>query len=136
MSVGIHVGTSVFELGAASFFNSFFSTVCNVLEHGQWGTRFPTTMRVLYSGTVPAEALPSLADELAAIRLELAGFPPSAVVWNIDDSSEQPPWGNQIAPTITTLAEYWVTSRGRDIFSELVAAIDLATANHKALAIE
>ena len=48
--VGFKVGCIWYEIGAASFLHSFFSTVAYNLECGNWGTRFPVIMNELYQG--------------------------------------------------------------------------------------
>ena len=48
--VGFKVGCIWYEIGAASFLHSFFSTVAYNLEGGNWGTRFPVIMNELYQG--------------------------------------------------------------------------------------
>jgi hypothetical protein len=46
------------------------------------------------------------------------------VVWDIEDRSRRPPWGDDIAPEITSLADYFVTNDGKDLFEVLFAALD------------
>ena len=36
------------------------------------------------------------------------------MVWEIEDLSKQPPWGNNISKDITDLSNYFVTSDGDD----------------------
>jgi len=50
-------------------------------------------------------------------------MPPSQVVWDIEDRNAQPPWGKNIAPIITNLRNYFVSSTGRDLFSLLEEAL-------------
>lgn len=47
--VGFKVGCIWYEIGAASFLHSFFSTVAYNLECGNWGTRFPVIMNEIVS---------------------------------------------------------------------------------------
>jgi hypothetical protein len=123
MSVGLHVSNVYREIGAASFFNSFFSTVSANLEPAGWGSRFPTVMRTLYEGRLPVGSAAAALAELDNIHRELAGFPPSMIVWDYNDRSLQPPWGDDIDPRITSLANYFVTSDGKDLFVVFKAAL-------------
>jgi hypothetical protein len=123
MSVGIQVGNTYREIGAASFLHCFFSTVSGNLEPAGWGSRFPALMNHLYRGTLSIDWASQARSELLAIQRELAALPPSAVVWDIEDRSRRPPWGDDIAETITSLANYFVTSDGRDLFEVLVATL-------------
>lgn len=75
MSVGVRVGSIVDEVGASSFFNSFFSTIWGLLEPDGPGTRFPVVSKEFYEGRVPAEHVEQALDELKAIRERLSNFP-------------------------------------------------------------
>ena len=105
MSVGVRVGSIVDEVGAPSFFNSFFSTIKGLLEPAGAGTRFPVISNDFYEGRVPAERVKVAIGELKTIREELAKFSPSAVIWDLDDQTKEPPWGRNIsADIISSLA--------------------------------
>lgn len=113
MTVGLKLGSITAEVGSADFFHSFFSTVSGNLETNGWGSRFPTLLGKLYNGKLtPPDAKAGLA-ELDQIVKELAKLPPAKVIWDIEDRSKRPPWGNHIAKDITSLANYFVTSTGR-----------------------
>ena len=64
--------------------------------------------------------------ELKEIKQELAKFPPSDVIWDIEDLSVIPPWGNNISPGITNLSNYFVTSDGQDFLLILQHALEKA----------
>ena len=57
---------------------------------------------------------------------ELKNFPPSDVIWDAEDLSLTPPWGNNISSDITDLSNYFVTSDGRDLISVLSEAMNEA----------
>lgn len=88
---------------------AFFCTIAGNLEPDGWGSRFPVAMGPFYEGDVAAEDVKGLRSELAQIHQELSAQPPDRVIWNLDDLSRQPPWGNHFAPTITDLGNYFVT---------------------------
>jgi 2,3-bisphosphoglycerate-dependent phosphoglycerate mutase len=122
VSVAVWVGRKTFEIGHSAFFKSWFSTIFVRLENGDWGRSFPIIMRDFYSGAVPAEKVVPASAELDAIRAQLASFPPDQVVWDFEDRNAQPPWGQAISPRITSLANYYVTSDGKDLFEVLTRA--------------
>ena len=64
--------------------------------------------------------------ELEQIREGLDELLPDKVIWDIGDLSEQPPWGNNISNTITSLGNYFVTSDGRDFIEVFNSALDTA----------
>ena len=123
MTVGLKVGSITDEIGTADFFHSFFSTISAHLEGG-WGRQYPVLMTKLYQGKLSAEDAPAALDELDAVQAGLARLPPSAVVWDYDDQNKKPPWGSNIAPSITSLSNYFVTSTGRDLFDTLREALE------------
>lgn len=136
MSVGVRVGSIISEIGASSFFNSFFSTVKGLLEPKGIGTRFPVISREFYEGCIPASRVDAAITELNTIRVELAQFPPSSVIWDIDDRTKEPPWGNNISPDITSMGNYFVTSTGRDLLNLLSETFEYAKKKSANITIE
>ena len=136
MSVSIRAGHSTFEIGSPDFLHAFFSTIFVRLEHESWGARFPVLMRELYAGRVSAAGCTTSLAELEVIRRELATLRPSDVVWDFEDRGTRPPWGDQIAPTITSLADYFWTSDGRPLLDVLGAAFELGSTRKVNVTIE
>ena len=126
----------MYTIGTADFLHSFFSTVCGRLENGKWGSRYPYLMNELYQGTLPAEHLAAGTEELAQIKQELAQFAPNQVIWDIDDRSLPPPWGDNISEDITDLSNYFVTSEGEDFLAVFSAALDKAQQRNASLKIQ
>jgi hypothetical protein len=119
VAVGIKLGQITDEIGSPSFFAAFFSTICGNLEPRGWGSRFPLLMNRLYQGELNQSQAANALTELQTIRAELADIPPAAVIWDIEDRSQQPPWGSEISEDITDLSNYFVTSTGRDLIGVL-----------------
>ena len=126
LGVAAYVGGSCRELGAASFLQAFFSTVSAHLEPSGWGTRFPALMCQLHKGKLSKSQVELARRELFLVQSELKHFPPSAVIWDIANRSIRPPWGDNIAPDISSLSLYFVTSEGDDLFDVLFATMDEA----------
>ena len=126
MAVGFGVNFFWFEVGTGDFLHSFFSTIAYRLEDGKWGTRFPFMMRQLYVGELKNEDIRFARLELKWIREGLKAFPPDQVVWDIDDLSKQPPWGDKISSRITDLSNYFVTSNGEDLIGMLFEVLEMA----------
>lgn len=120
----------------ADFLHAFFSTVCGRLENGKWGSRFPHLMNELYQGVLPVKHLAAGTEELSQIKQELAQFAPDQVIWDIDDRSLTPPWGDNISEDITDLSNYFVTSEGEDFLSVFAAALDKAQQRNASLKIQ
>jgi hypothetical protein len=135
MAIGIRVGSITDEIGAPSFFHAFFSTISAHCDRSGWGSRFPNLFK-LYEGRLPAGDARSAAAELIEAKLALTKLRPAEVVWDIEDRTAKPPWGDQISPKITSLGNYFVSSTGRDLFDLLEEALLAATKEGKDAAIE
>ena len=83
-------------------------------------------MSCFYQGYVHANQVEHLLGEVRVVRDELKKYPPTAVVWDLDDRSALPPWGGNISADIKSMADYFVTSTGRDLFDLMFEAPDEA----------
>ena len=124
MAVGFQIDMIVYLVGSGDFLNSFFSTVCYRLEAGRLGSRYPYLMRKLYPGHLPFQEVRFAKAELMNVQAALKNFPPSQVIWDMDDLKKQPPWGARISKRITDLSNYFVTSDGRDLISVMFMAFE------------
>ena len=126
MGVGLNVDFDWYEIGSGTFLFSFFSTVAVNLEGGKWGSRFPVIMNKLYHGKIETNKVDKAIKEMEMIKSELKNYPPSKVVWDIEDLSQQPPWGDEISEEITDLSNYFITSDGEDLIEVFMLALNKA----------
>ena len=126
MAVGFKVKFYWYQIGNGDFLHLFFSTVVYNLENETWGSRFPIIMNDLYQGKVNREDIDKAIEELKIIKTELQKFSPDKVIWDIEDLSKQPPWGNNISKDITNLSNYFVTSNGNDFIAVFLNALEKA----------
>ena len=124
MAVGFKVGNIVDEIGTHDFLHAFFSTISHHLEPKGWGTEYPELMKELYQGQLDCGHAERALRDVREIREKLKSFPPSAVVWDNENPSVRPPWGDNISSDITDLSNYFVTSTGRDMFDVTVECLD------------
>jgi immunity protein 70 of polymorphic toxin system len=124
MEVGFQVGRVFDVIGTPDFLHAFFSTISFHLEPEGWGTRYPELMRQLYRGTLDVQHAAKVLQDVLEIREQLRSFPPSAVIWDIEDLDARPPWGDEISDDITDLSNYFVTSTGRDVFKVLIDCLE------------
>jgi 2,3-bisphosphoglycerate-dependent phosphoglycerate mutase len=136
MAVGVRVGNITDEIGSPSFLHSFFSTISRYGEPNGWGTGYPCLTRELYHGRLPAHSVAQALQELSAAKTVLSAHPPSDVIWDIEDLSARPPWGDNISNTITNLGNYFVTSTGRDLFLVLEECLSEAAESGQDVSIE
>ncbi|HUS47013.1 MAG TPA: immunity 70 family protein [Phycisphaerae bacterium] len=104
--------------------HAFFSTISYHLEPDGWGSRYPELMNGLYQGRLDHEHASKVLQDIREIREKLKGFPPSKVVWDIEDLSARPPWGDDLSSRITSLSNYFVTSTGRDVFGVVIECLE------------
>ena len=126
MAVGFSVNFYWYQVGNGEFLNSFFSTIAYNLENGKWGSKFPIIMNELYQGEIKCDNLDLAIKELNEITISLQKLPPQKVIWDIEDLSKQPPWGNNISEEITDLSNYFVTSEGEDLITLFRHALEKA----------
>ncbi len=126
MAVGFKVKFYWYQIGSGDFLHAFFSTVAYNLEGSKWGSRFPHIMGKLYYGELPAEEIEDALKEIKEIKRELKEYKSDNVVWDFDDLSKQPPWGQKISKEITDLSNYFVTSDGLDFLSLFIQVLEKA----------
>ena len=64
--------------------------------------------------------------ELEDIQRRLKAFSPAEVVWNAEDLTKLPPWGENISKDISDLSNYFVTSNGEDLITVMLDALKTA----------
>ena len=123
MAVGFKIDFLFYQIGHGDFLHSFFSTISYHLESEGWGTKYPYLLKHLYNGRLAWSDVPNAKKELEEVRSRLEYFEPKDIVWDIDDLSKTPPWGDNISSDITNLSNYFLTSDGRDLFDVLLKAL-------------
>jgi hypothetical protein len=79
------------------------------------------------AGECRRQSARSALGELEVITRELEALPPSDVVWDFEDRGARQPWGDRIAPTITSLGNYFWTSDGKPPLGVLRSALELGS---------
>lgn len=126
MAVGVLVDCFYYELGHSDFVHSFFSTISYHLEKDGWGTKYPLLMNELYNNKLSFNDATVAKTNLIEIEQQLTKFPPEHIVWDIDDVSIKPPWGETISPKVTSLANYFATADGKTFFEVILTAMGVA----------
>lgn len=124
MAIGFRVHFLWYQVGASDFLHAFFSTISYNLESNKWGSKYPYLMNELYQGKLSWKNADKAIEEIKDIENEFKNFKPSQVIWDIEDISKQPPWGDKISPEITDLSNYFVTSDGRDLIEVILMALN------------
>ncbi|MDM5227704.1 immunity 70 family protein [Cytobacillus sp. NJ13] len=124
MAVGFKVKYYWYQVGHGDFLHSFFSTISYHLEQNGWGTRYPCLLNELYNGKLENKNIDCAITELEAIKKNLQNYCPSQVIWDIEDLSKRPPWGDNFSKDITNLSNYFITSEGEDLIDLLMKALE------------
>ncbi|SDY39700.1 Imm70 family immunity protein [Bacillus sp. 166amftsu] len=106
MAVGFSVDMFFYEAGHPDFLHSFFSTVSYHCEPDGWGTKYPLLMQDLYFERLKWQDVSAALKNVEEIREKLSKLPPSEVIWDFEDITKKPPYGDKIPAKITNLANY------------------------------
>lgn len=136
MAVGLSVNFFWYQIGSGDFLHSFFSTIAYNLEDNNWGSKYPIIMNKLYQGKIDCEELDIALVELEDIYQNLKKISAEKVVWDIEDLTKRPPWGNNISKDITDLSNYFVTSEGEDLITIFRHALEKAKEMNTQIKIE
>lgn len=134
--VGLLIGPIFYKIGAGDLLHSFFSSIAYNLEDNKWGTKFPFIMKELYAKELSVDDIPEAVKEINSIRELFKGFAPNCVIWDIESLEKRPPWGDNIAVSITSLSNYFYTSDGEDLFETFLKALETATKVRKTVTIK
>ncbi|BBA92788.1 hypothetical protein SR187_5915 [Streptococcus ruminantium] len=74
-------------------------------------------MKNLYSGQLAVEQISQASVELEQIEREFQVLSPDKVIWDANDLSKTPPWGDNISTDVKNLSDYYLTSSGDNIFT-------------------
>ena len=122
MSLSLWISKNNYEIGNSSFLKSFFSTVYIRLENEDWGSLFPIVMNDLYMGNLHYMKCDLATEELNRIRESFKKLSPDQIVWDFEKLDNDPPWGGDINPSIDSLANYFWTSNGKNLFEVFLYA--------------
>jgi len=119
MTIGLKQGSVITEIGPGSILHALCSTIAVHLEGGRWGSRFPLLMEELYQGVLQARDVDAARAELIEVRKGLAELSPAQLVWDIERPDVKPAWAQEVGPHVTSMANFFVTTSGRNLLSEL-----------------
>jgi hypothetical protein len=126
VAVSIIVGNESFEIGHWTLLNSFFDTIrYHVSELDS--IQYKALLVDLYKGHLRHQDAVGVVEDLVAIKSAFKSLEANQVIWDIRDLDKKPPWGNHISPHIKCLANYFVTSDGKDLFDLLIYVLQISS---------
>ena len=120
--ITINADKKQINVGSASFFNCFYSTIYEHVKKAE----VPNALSLLKKRELGWPDAIKTAREFNVIRDILSTFSPSEVIWDMDNPDESPPWGKNISPIITSLGNYFVSADGHDLISEIILLLQYA----------
>ena len=136
MAVYLKTSNHLFEIGTGDFFISFFDTIEYRLTSGSEKNKYHIILNDLYNGHLAFENLEKAEIELKGIQEKLKKFKPSEIIWDKNDLTKTPPWGDNISDNITDLSNYYVTSGGKDLIEVIFTAIATAKLKKSGITIQ
>jgi hypothetical protein len=129
LAVSAWVGNDEFEIGHWAFLKSFFDTLQYHLSKERPLDKYPKLFIDLYMGHLRYQDAQEVIDNLVEIQAKLKLIDPTKVIWDINDLTKKPPWGSDISKQITSLSNYFVTSKGKDLIETFLFALRLSIQN-------
>lgn len=115
MAIRLKTGSYWYPLGSEKLLHSFFSTIAFHLENNEWGSKYPLIMKELYQGNLHNNIDHAL-HELDDIRYRLKKYTSDQIVWDINDMSREPPWGDDIKKNKVDLSSSFISIHGENLF--------------------
>lgn len=125
--ISFRVGPIAYPIGRPDLLGSFFDTIAVRLEAGERGRSYPLLARLYANGELAPDVADAAIAELRTAVSALRAYAPGEVVWDAEDPRQGPPWGDAIASSILTLADYHVTSDGRRLHEVLDTALNASS---------
>jgi hypothetical protein len=120
--ITINAKNKTINVGTADFLHCFRSTISKHVKSDQ----APNALNFLKHGKLKHSNCLTVAREFNGIHDTLSSLNPAEVVWDIDNPSVSPPWGDNISPVITSLGNYFLTADGKDLFFEIIFLLQYA----------
>lgn len=124
MTIGMKQGSVVTEIGPGGLLHSLLSTVAVHLEGGRWGDKYPLIMGEFYQGCLLSNNAEPALLEMREIQEKLRTLTPDKVVWDIESPNTAPPWGKSYGPHVKNMADYYITTTGRNLVDEIIDNIE------------
>ena len=121
------------DIGGADIWNSLKSTVETRL--GSLKSDISKAVNFLNTGKCNAKNGLETARQFNIIRDEFAKLSVEEIVYDANDPEMEVPWKNNISPTITSCANFYTTSDGKDLLCEIVSILCYAQSNNVSIEI-
>jgi len=115
-----------FDVGYVEITKSLFYSIAHHLERRDWGSKYPVIMKELYYDGIEIEHLEQGLKEIKEIKEKLKEYAPEQIVWDYEDLTVTPPWGNNISQDIINLSNYFRTEDGVESIDNIIYTLEMA----------
>ena len=113
------------DVGGTDIWKSIYSTAEARL--GLYKNKVPLALDFLRTGNCEAKNSLETARQINLIHDKLAQYDPEKAVYDIDNPHQPAPWSGKISPVITSCANLYTTSDGKDLFTEVFELLEYAS---------
>ncbi len=111
----------IVDIGRSDYWKCFVSTIIYNIPDSL--DKYLEAMNFLKTGKCKHQDGYFIGRQINSIRDELAGFKPENVIYDIEDTTQNPPWSRNLSPVITSCANYFITADGKDLIFEIVGLL-------------
>ncbi len=111
------------DIGTQDFFFSLYSTIKVRLKRLD---DIETAIHFFDTGICSSYDALECARQINLIRDRLSQIPPEDAVYDLNDITKKAPWADNISPTVTSCANLFTTTDGRDLLFEAVSILTYA----------
>lgn len=113
------------DVGTGSIWYCIYSTA-ELKISSEEKTRIPLALSFLKSGECAAVDANETAKQMNLVRDAFANIPPEEAVFDLHDVNRKAPWYGKISSVVTSCANLFTTSDGKDLFTEVVGLLSYA----------
>lgn len=113
------------DIGMGSIWFSIYSTAVIALSN-DIKKNIPLAISFLKNAECTIENVEETKNQMIKLREAFTSLSPDKVVYDLNKPNIAPPWGEYIAPTVTSCADLYTTADGKDLFTEVISLLSYA----------
>lgn len=116
------------DVGSGAIWYSAYSTAMCLLAD-KTKEAIPKALSFLKTGECPIEQISVTKKEMEIVIKEFSSLKPEDAIYDLHNPEVAPPWKGEIAARVTSCANMYTTSDGKDLFSEVLTLLEYAEKN-------
>ncbi|MCC8105726.1 MAG: immunity 70 family protein [Clostridiales bacterium] len=114
----------IIDVGENEIWYSVYSTAEKRVHQAK--NKIPLAMSFLKTGQCEIKDALETARQFNFLRDEFSKFPPEKAVYDMRHPKKSAPWVNNISPVVTSCANLYTTTDGKDLLFEVVSILTYA----------